>query len=47
MSKQRTKQQEKEKQGFPGGSAVKNSPANVGVAGSIPGPGRPHMPQSN
>lgn len=38
-------EQEKEKHGFPGGSAVKSSPANAG--GSIPGPGRPHMPQSN
>ena len=27
--------------GFPGGSAVKNLPANVGNAGSIPGLGRP------
>ena len=26
--------------GFPGGSAVKNSPANAGDAGSIPGSGR-------
>ena len=26
--------------GFPGGSAVKNPPANVGGAGSIPGSGR-------
>ena len=28
------------KQGFPGGSAVKNLPANAGDAGSIPGLGR-------
>ena len=27
--------------GFPGGSVVKDSPANAGDAGSIPGPGRP------
>ena len=26
--------------GFPGGSAVKNSPANAGDTGSIPGSGR-------
>ena len=26
--------------GFPGGSVVKNSPANTGNAGSIPGLGR-------
>ena len=33
--------------GFPGGSVVKNPPANAGDAGSIPGPGRSHMLQSN
>ena len=33
--------------GFPGGSVVKNPPANVGNVGSIPDPGRSHMPQSN
>ena len=27
-------------QGFPGGSVVKNPPANIGDAGSIPGSGR-------
>ena len=32
---------------FPGGAVVKNPPANAGDAGSIPGPGRSHMPQSN
>ena len=26
--------------GFPGGSVIKNPPANAGYAGSIPGPGR-------
>ena len=26
---------------------VKNPPANAGDAGSIPGPGRSHMPRSN
>ena len=33
--------------GFPGGAVVENPPANEGDAGSIPGPGRSHMPQSN
>ena len=32
---------------FPGGTVVKNPPANVGDAGLIPGPGRSHMPRSN
>ena len=30
--------------GFPGGSVVKNPPANAGDMGSIPGPGGSHMP---
>ena len=34
-------------QGFPGGSVVKNLPANVGDTGPIPDPGRSHMPQRN
>ena len=29
--------------GFPGGSVVKNPPANAGDPGSIPGPGRAHV----
>ena len=33
--------------GFPGGSVVKNLPANAGDTGSIPDPGRSHMPQSD
>ena len=33
--------------GFPGGTAVKNPPANAGNTGLSPGPGRSHMPQSN
>ena len=33
--------------GFPGGSVVKNPPANVGDTGSIPDLGRWHMPRSN
>ena len=32
---------------FPDGAVVKNPPANVGDMGSIPGPGRSHMPRSN
>ena len=33
--------------GFPGGSVVKNPPANAEDTGSSLGPGRSHMPQSN
>ena len=33
--------------GFPGGSVVKDPPANEGDIGSIPGPGRSHLPWSN
>ena len=32
---------------FPSGSVVKNLPANAGDTGSVPAPGRSHMPQSN
>ena len=32
---------------FPGGTVVKNPPANAGDTGSIPGPGGSHMPWSN
>ena len=32
---------------FPGGTVVKNPPANAGDTGSSPGLGRPDMPQSN
>ena len=32
---------------FPGGSVVKNPPANAGDMGSILGLGRSHMPRSN
>ena len=32
---------------FPGGTVVKSLPANTGDTGSIPGPGRSHMRQSN
>ena len=33
--------------GFPGGAVVENLPANAGDAGSSPGLGRSHVPQSN
>ena len=33
--------------GFPGGAVVENLPASAGDTGSIPDPGRSHMPQSN
>ena len=32
---------------FPGGSVFKNLPANAGVLGLIPGPGRCHVLQSD
>ena len=32
---------------FAGGAVVKNPPANAGDTGSVPGPGRSHMPWSN
>ena len=32
---------------FSGGTVVKNPPANARDTGSIPGPGRSHMPWSN
>ena len=34
-------------QDFPGGTVVKNLPANAGDVGSSPGLGRSHMQQSN
>ena len=37
----------KKSEGFPGGTVVKNPPANAGVTGSSPGPERSHMPRSN
>ena len=33
--------------GFPGGTVVKNPPANAGDTGSTPGQGSSHMPGSN
>ena len=39
--------QVKKAEGFPGGTVVKNLPANAGDTGLSPGPGRSHIPQSN
>ena len=36
-----------QKKDFPGGAVVNNPPASAGDTGSIPGPGRSHMPQNN
>ena len=36
--------QQKENEGFPGGSVAINLPANAGDMGSIPDQGRSHMP---
>ena len=33
--------------GFHGGAVVNNPPAKAGDTGSIPGPGRSHVPRSN
>ena len=33
--------------GFPGGTVVKNPPANAGDMGSSPATGRSHMPRNN
>ena len=38
---------QKEILGFPCGLVDKNPPANVGDMGSIPDPGKSHMPQSS
>ena len=39
--------EEKKLEGFPGGTVVKNPPANAGDKGLSPGPGRSHMLRSN
>ena len=41
------KKKERENWDFPGGTVVKDPPANAGDMGSSPGPGRSHMPWSN
>ena len=38
---------QKDTWGFPGGTVVKNPPANAGDMGSFPSPGRSPMPWSN
>ena len=38
--------QKSKKRNLPGGSVVKNPPANAGDTGSTPGPGRSHMSRS-
>ena len=48
LTKMLTEQQQKEIcRDFPGGTVVKNPPANAGDMGSSPGPGGSHMPRSN
>ena len=42
-----TSTKEKRNRGFPGGTVVKNPPANAGDMGSSPGPRRSHMLWSN
>ena len=37
----------KEVENFPGGAVDKNPPASAGDTGSIPGPGRSHLPWGN
>ena len=39
--------QEGKKEDFPGGPVVKNPSASAGDMGSIPGPGRSHIPWGN
>ena len=41
------KKKKNKKQGFPGGSVVKNLPANAGDMGLVLDLGRPHMPWSD
>ena len=36
-----------QEEGFPGGTVVRNPPANAGDTGSSPGPGRSHMLRSS
>ena len=38
---------QKRNEDVPGGPVVKNLPVDAGKTGSIPGPGRFHMPQNN
>ena len=45
--KRKHEDQKESKKDFRGGVTDKNPPANAGDMGSIPGPGRFHMPLSN
>ena len=45
FKKEETISENRMERGFPGGTVVKNPPANAGDTGSIPGPGRSHMPK--
>ena len=45
--KRKHEDQKESKKDFRGGVTDKNPPANAGDMGSIPGPGRFHMPRSN
>ena len=47
QEKERSSPRLKGDEGFPGGSGVKNAPAEAGDTGSILDSGRPHMLQSN
>ena len=47
LEEQRILWEENSSRDFPGGSVVRNPPANAGDTGSSPGLGRSHMPQSN
>ena len=48
MARKKKKKERVRKEGdVPGGPGVKNLPCNAGDPGSIPGPGRAHMPQSH
>ena len=47
MLRRKENQLEMQGRGFPGGSVIKNLPANVGDTGPIPDLGRSHMPQRN
>ena len=41
------KKKKKSKVDFPSGPVVKNQPENAGDMGTVPGPGRFHLPQGN
>ena len=45
--RQRERERQGQREGLPGGPVVKHPPANLGDTGSLPGPGRSHMPKSN